>query len=312
MPDRLTLRNLEIFVAVCECGGVTAAAHRLRISQPSVSQAIRDLENHFHVALFERRPKHMLPTDAGRKLLIHAHELLDGFDVLEHDMMAGGVETLRIAASITTGTRYLPGFLKQLSQVSSHSQELEQESGVIANDVRIKTQVRIEDSASVERAVIEGQADVGLIEGIVRSADIVSQVFAHDTLVVVAPSDTSCLPELGERDSLTPAELIRLPLLLREQGSGVRDLFEAALRAQGLPCNPIWESVSTQALIAAVEAGLGLSVVPLALAQEALMHKHIRCVQVSNLNLNRELLVIRHRRKVITPGFRMFLDGVLG
>ncbi len=310
MSDRLTLRNLELFVAVCEYGGVTAAAQHLHVAQPSVSQAIRDLENHFHADLFERRPRCMLPTDAGRKLLTHARELLDGFSSLEQEMRAGGTETLRIAASITTGTCYLPEFLRKLSQGFS----LVQITGHVDDDfseaVRLKAQVTIEDSASVERAVVAGEADVGLVEGMIRSSDINAHAFARDRLVVVAPADASCLPVLGDKNSLTPVELAHLPLVLREQGSGVRDLFEAALRTQGLPCMPLWESVSTQALIAAVEAGLGLSVLPLALVQEALRRNKIRCINVPGLKLDRELLVIHHRRKLLTPGLKAFLACV--
>lgn len=316
MSGRLTLRHLELFAAVYEHGGVTAAAQHLQVAQPSVSQAVRDLEDHFHTVLFERMPRRMVPTDAGRRLFIHARELLDGFDSLEHDMVAGGIETLRIAASITTGTRYLPRFLTALSETSraprSSRQEMPGDTETApVEEIKIKAQVVIEDSASVEKAVVSGEADVGLVEGIVRSSDIVAEVFAHDKLVVIAPADVTCLSEVDEKHSLAPEELVRLPLVLREQGSGVRDLFEAALRAQGLPCNPVWESVSTQALIAAVEAGLGLSAVPLALAQDALARKSVRCVSVPGLSLERELLVIRHRRKLLTPGLKAFLSCVL-
>lgn len=278
MAGRLTLRHLEIFRAVCERGGASAAARSLGIAQPSVSQAVRELEEHFGVALFDRISRRMDLTPDGARLLGHAREVLDDLDDLERAMGEKDAGSLRVASSVTSGTRHLPRAVARL-----------------ARDMpRLEVSVRVEDSAGVERDVLANRADVGLVEGLVHSADIVSAPFAHDELVVVAPPGRA-----GE--ALTAAGLAAERLLLRERGSGVRELLETALAERGLSVAPAWESASTEALKAAVEEGLGLSVLPLGLVGRELAEGRLRRVPVTDLELRRTLLLVRHRRKSVTP-----------
>ena len=171
MAERMTIRHLEIFAAVCDVGGVSAAARELRVSQPSVSQAVRDLEERFGVRLFDRLARRMVPTEAGRRLLAHARGVLADLGELERSMGEGAVATLRLASSITCGTCHLPGMLARLAEA--------------APDVRAL--VRVEDSRAVERDVASGEADLGLIEGLVHEPELAAEPFARDELVVVGP-----------------------------------------------------------------------------------------------------------------------------
>lgn len=278
MEGRLTLRHLEIFRAVCEHGGASAAARALGIAQPSVSQAVRELEERFHVALFDRVSRRMDLTPDGARLLEHAREVLDDLDDLERSMGEKDVGALRVASSVTSGTRHLPRAVARLADALP----------------LVEVSVRVEDSAGVERDVLANRADVGLVEGLVHSADIVSVPFAHDELVVVAPPDLASAPR-------SAAELASGRLLLRERGSGVRELLEATLAERGLTVAPAWESASTEALKAAVREGLGLSVLPLGLVERELGDGSLRRVEVADLELGRDLLLIRHRRKTVTP-----------
>lgn len=285
MAGRLTMRHLQIFEAVCACGGVGAAARALSISQPSASQAVIDLEEHFGTRLFDRIGRRMYLTDDGRRLQGYAHEVLARMDELERGMAdEAGPSSLSIAASITTGTCYLPNLLRRLREVLP--------------DVAVS--VRIQDSGSVEWAVLANEVDLGLIEGLVHADDIVAASFARDELVVVAP------PTDGPR-SLSPEELAACPLMLREPGSGVRELIDAALRERGLVAAPVGESVSTEAIKAFVEQGLGLSILPERLVSRELDEGRLARVAVSGLSLQRDLLVIRHRRKSLSRAMRELL-----
>lgn len=289
MAGRVTIRHLQIFSAVCEAGGVSAAARELGVSQPSVSQAVRDLEGHFGVALFDRAGRRMRLTEQGRTLLAHAREVLSGLDGLERAMGAAGTETLRVASSITCATRHLPGMLARLKQAAPG----------------VRATVRVADSGSVQRAVLAGEADLGLVEGLVRDADLVATPFTHDELVVIGPAARS-----GE--TLTAAGLCREPLLLRERGSGVRELLEAALTERGLAARPVWESVSTEALRAAVEAGLGVSVLPESLVTREVYEGRVARLGLKDLSLGRDLLVVRRRTRQPTPAMEALLAVALG
>ena len=152
MAGRMTVRDLELFVAVCEEGGVTAAARSLDVAQPSVSQAVRALEERFGVRLFDRMPRRMVPTEEGRRLLARARAVLGELDGLERAMEGGGGEVVRVASSITWATRLLPA-------AAVRAREL---------DPPVSVRARVMDSASVERAVVAGEVDLGLVEGIVR------------------------------------------------------------------------------------------------------------------------------------------------
>ena len=282
------MRHLELFSAVCSCGGVSAAARELGVSQPSVSQAVRDLEERIGTALFDRVSRRMDVTDAGRRLLDHAREVLDDLDELERAMGEGGASVLRLASSITCGTCHLPRLLSELR---------EREGGV-------EVRVRVEDSGSVERAVLANDVDLGLVEGLVHSDEVVAEPFARDELVVVGPPGRA-----GRR--LGVGDLVREPLVLRERGSGVRELLEAALTAHGLAVDPVWESVSTEAIRSAVEAGLGLSVLPADLVARDVAEGRLARLEVDGLELARDLLVIRHRRKAVSPAMAALLALML-
>lgn len=289
MAGRVTIRHLELFRAVCDAGGVSAAAREVGVSQPSVSQAVRDLEERFGVALFDREGRRMRLTEQGARLLAHARDVLDDLGDLERAMAdAEGSETLRVASSITCGTRHLPGVVARLAEAMP----------------RLRPLARVEDSRAVERDVVSGAADLGLVEGFVHDGTLVATPFARDELVCVASAARA-----GER--LSAAALVRERLVLRERGSGVRELLEAALTERGLSCEPVWESVSTEALLAAVEAGLGVSVLPEALVGRAVEEGRVARVELTDLRLTRELLVIRRRGRATTDGMAAFLAACL-
>lgn len=288
MAGRMTIRHLELFCAVCEAGGVSAAARELGVSQPSVSQAVRDLELWFSTALFDRDGRRMRLTEQGRLLLARARGVLDDLGDLERAMgEEAGSETLRMASSITCGTRHLPRAVVRL----------------VADAPGVRPLVRVEDSRAVERDVVSGAVDLGLVEGLVHDASLLATPFARDELVAVAPPACS-----GIR--LTAAGLARERLVLRERGSGVRELLEAALTERGLACEPVWESVSTEALLAAVEAGLGVSVLPEALVGRAVEERRVARVELTDLRLARDLLVIRRRGRTVTDGMAALLTAL--
>ena len=113
----MTIRHLKIFLKVAETGNMSLAAKQLYLSQPTVSQAIRELEEHYDTQLFERLSKRLFITDAGKELLLYSRQVLHDFDKLEQGMVsATHHETLRIGASVTVGTCLLPFFLQDLKK----------------------------------------------------------------------------------------------------------------------------------------------------------------------------------------------------
>ena len=122
----MTLRHLKIFVAVAETKSMSAAARRCFITQPTVSQTIHELEEHYHTILFERLSRKLYITEAGKNLLSHARQVIDQFEQLEQSMADDSItQRLRIGATLTVGVCLLPhilnDFQEEMPAVSTYS-----------------------------------------------------------------------------------------------------------------------------------------------------------------------------------------------
>lgn len=283
----MTVRHLKIFVAVCEAGSITGAGQRLFMAQPTVSQAVADLEKHYGVRLFDRISRRLHLTDAGRRLLPYARHIVSLFDEMEagiRDWNHGG--TLRLGASITIGNCLLPGLLQAFA----------------AREPGVEVRVRIDNSEEIEQAVLENRIDFGLMEGMAHSPQVVRRAFLEDTLALLFPPQHPW----ASREAVAPGELKTQPLLMRERGSGGREMLESALLLHGIEVEPAWESVSTQAILRAVAEGFGVTVLPLPLAREHLARGVLCTRPIAGVPLQRSLTIIHHKDKYLTDAMRRF------
>lgn len=284
----MTLRHLKIFVTVCEEGGITRAGEKLFIAQPTVSLAISELEKYYGNKLFDRISKKMHLTDAGKKLLPYAQHITAMFDELETEVKAWKkTGTIHIGCSITIGNFLMPDMIKAFKKSNQ--------------DIEIK--VMINNSDIVEKAVFDNQIDLGLIEGTTRNSQVISKKFGEDELMLI------CSPthKWKDRKSVTIEDVANEPLLMREKGSGGRELFESVLMLHGITIKPLWESVSTQALVRAVENDFGVSVLPFHLIEKELKEKSILAKSIENAVLKRNYSIIYHKNKYLTEPAKEFI-----
>ena len=285
----MTFRHLKVFLTVCECRSITAAARKLYVSQPSVSLAIKNLEDEFHVKLFDRISKKLYLTEPGKQLLEQARYLVGLYDTLESGMQNWEQEgVLRVGSSITIGNRFLPAFAQAFQKLHP----------------RMRVKAFINSSETIENMVVENELDLALIEGIPHHKKIVSSVFMDDELVVIC----AVTHPLAAKKTVTLKQLVGSDLLLREKGSGTRELFDNTLNLHGKIAEPVWESVSTQALIRAVAAGLGVSVLPYWLVQEELGAGTIRRLFVDGIEFKRHDYIIYHEDKFLSQPMRDFIE----
>lgn len=284
----MTVRHLKVFLTVCECRSITAAARKLYVSQPAVSLAIRELEDEFQVKLFDRISKKLYLTEPGNQLLEQAPYLVGLYDTMESGMKnweQGGL--LRVGSSITIGNRFLPSFVLEFRALHP----------------RIRVKVFVNSSETIEKMVVESELDIALIEGIPHHKKIVSTVFMEDELIAICANTHL----LATSDTITIEQLVESDLLLREKNSGTRELFDNTLYLYGKIVEPVWESVSTQALIRAVAAGIGVSVLPYSLVQEELNTGKIRRLSVDGIEFKRHDYIIYHEDKFLTRPMRDFI-----
>ncbi|MFT9494694.1 LysR family transcriptional regulator [Anaerosolibacter sp.] len=284
----MTLRHLKIFVAVCETGSATAAGEKLFIAQPSISLAIAELEDHYGIKLFDRISKRLQITETGKHFLQYTTHIVDLFENLEREVK--NFETmgvLRIGSSITIGNYLLANYIAEFKQ--THPQ--------------INAKVIIDNSDAIQQRVLTNQIDIGLIEGIMHSDYIIDQKFRDDELILICANNHP----FAVQQSVELFQLKKENLILRESGSGGRELFDSTMTMLGLEISPAWESTSTQAILSAVRANLGISVLPYLLVKESLDRKEIIQFRVKEIQLKRHFSIIYHRNKFLTQSAKDFI-----
>ena len=284
----MTLRHLKIFVTVYEEKSITKAGKRLFIAQPTVSFAVSELEKHYGTKLFDRISRRLHLTDAGRKLLPYAQHVVSMCDEMEagaRDWDNNGI--LRVGVSITIGNCLLPGMLKAFAE----------------NRPGIGVKIKVDNSEKIEQSVLENNIDLGLIEGLSHSSQIISGAFRDDELVLLfAPGH-----RWEARETVTPNELKNEPFLMRERGSGAREILESALLLHDIEIEPVWESISTQAIVRAVASGFGVAVLPLLLVKQHLAQGTLVTKPIEGIALKRKFVIIHHKNKYITGTMQEFI-----
>lgn len=289
--DNVNLNDFELFVAISRAGSLTAAARAVHLTQPAVSKRLQELESQAGAPLFDRLPRGVRLTEAGRTLLPHAERILALTETAESELQAlSGLQRGRLAigASTTIGSYLVPGLFGRFRR--RHP------------DVALT--LEIANTAQIQSAVLDDRLDCGMTEGFVSSDALEVEVFAEDDmLAIVAPGDP-----LLARDDLRTQDLAALPMLMREPGSGSRDVVEAALAKGGLQIEPTMSLGSTEALKNAVAAGLGVAIVSRLTVELELSTGRLMPLPIADLDIHRTLHLLRLKGKQPSPAMQAFLD----
>ena len=285
----MTIRHIRIFLAVCESGcNTTRAAQALHMSQPAVSLAVRELEQYYGVALFDRIGRRLRLTEAGERFRDYAAHIAKLFDDMEKSMRdwdAFGL--IRVGASVTVGAQFLPRYVQAF----------------YARYPGTEVHVTVAQSEHLERMIMENALDLALIEGACHTRDLVSEAYMEDELTVICPP--GLFPPGAE---LTQEQFRRQRFLLRERGSGTRELFEQVTEGAGFTVEPVWEAMSTTALVNAVISGLGVAVLPHRMVTGPIERRLVAPVTVKGLTFSRQFHIVYHREKYLTSAARAFMD----
>ena len=278
---KITLREVEVFSAVNRSGGITAAADALGLSQSAVSGALAELERRLGVNLFDRIGRRVQLNEHGRFLLPRAEELLAQAQQLEDSYAAGVPSRLRIAASLTIGNFVLPGLLGELMRANPDD----------------RYEVLIGNSRRVVEHLLDGLADIGLIEAPLTHRQLVSERWLRDELVVFARADH---PLLARPFSLS--ELAATPWVMREAGSGVRQMLESLLLPHLGWMNLLLELGSGGAVGEAVRLGLGISCASRRSIERELARGEFAVIPLPEIPMERRFYIAWHAEKRLTTG----------
>ncbi len=293
----MTNDQLRIFLKVAELESFTQAGEALFLTQPAVSLQVKTLEQGLEVRLFERKGRQVLLTEAGKALLPHARRIMEEMADARAEVgrfSEGSQGSLRIGASTTIGAWLLPPIL----------------AGFVRSFPSIRTSLSILNTHQIIFDLKTSEIDVGFIEGELTRTDsqgVNRSFLSQDRLVFV---DSSGAPHVkGVETSLE--EIRRLPLIVRESGSGTRQILENALLEKGLSLDQFSIVLTvghTGVIKKLVEMGSGVAFVSI-LSLEPSDFQFLKIVPVSDLHLSRDLWIVTPKRRM-TETARLFLDRV--
>jgi DNA-binding transcriptional LysR family regulator len=286
----MEFRHIQLFCLIMELQSVTKAARASGLSQPTVSQHLKNLESEIGVQLFHRRGRRIIPTPMGELFYPYAKRICEISEEAKTALSekSGVIQgEVRLVASTIPGQYLLPKMLKAYLQAHP----------------LVRPQVDIGDSEWALDEVKKGNAEMGFVGLATRDDTLVFDPFFTDEVILVAPPDA---PWAG-KGVISLDELASLPMVLREPGSGTGARFLKSLREGGIDPKSLMvvaQLGSTEAIIQAVKSGLGVGVVSCLAVEDELSRGSLVKIQVEGYPLRRTFYMTYPARGMLSPAAR--------
>ena len=285
----MTIRHLKIFTEVADAGGMSAAAKRLHISQPTVSQAIRELEQYYGVKLFERLSQKIYMTKEGELMLSFSRHILDSFEKMEEAMSQAGEKTsLRVGCSVSVGTCLIDDILDKAKERMPECCI----SVVVAN------------SSDIEKMILSNEIDIGIVEGILKSTELDISPVCEDELVLICGKEYHLAKEKKVKLSMLENELY----ISRESGSAERNQMERLFEENQLHLKRIFCSTNTEAIKNAVIHGRGIAVLSKRLVEKECKNGEIVILPLEGKPVVRNINSAIHKNKYKSGNVEIMMD----
>lgn len=285
---------LRVFITVADVENFTRAAERLHMSQPAVSQYIRQLEQQYGTRLFERTNTYVRLTKAGDIVYHYATQISHLYERMNHlieDMMYQAKGPLSIGASYTFGEYILPRTVATLLQKYPD----------------IEPSINIGNTQLIADLVANHQLDVGIVEGHFNEHDLEVEAFATDGMVLIASPNHRLAKGMGNTDV---KQMEKEMWIVREEGSGTREAIESVWEKLGITPKQQMIFSSTQSIKGAVEAGLGISLLSTAAIEKELKSEHISILPLKGLPFKRTFSIIT-KQPFQTKACQMFIEELM-
>ncbi len=283
----MDIRRLEVFCKVVDLGSFTRAAEASLLSQPSVSEHVRALEEHFDEKLIDRLGRRAQPTHAGKILYQYARRIIQLKDEATQaiSQFQGTLSgKLAVGASTIPGAYLLPRLIEDFK--TSYS--------------CVELMLKISGTSQIVEEVINGHLELGLVGTMWKDQRVECQpLFADDLVLMVHPHH-----EWVQRSSVLPAELLDVPFILREPGSGTRIEMTKALKGVGVECGHLQvvaEMGSNEAVRQGVRAKIGVSILSLLSVQEDIERGSLVHVPIEGLAMPRSFYLVQRRNRQLSP-----------
>jgi LysR family transcriptional regulator, transcriptional activator of the cysJI operon len=285
----MNLRHYKIFLKVCEIGNMTQAAKALYMTQPSVSQVISEMEKEYGVLLFERLNRRLFITAAGEQLRTYASHIINLSEQARKDLAElGSAGSLHVGASQTVGAYLLPQILQQY----------------LLKKPQVDLYSTVDNTQVIETLLLEDQIDIGIVEGQIQSKYIKQEKLCDDELITICGKGHA----FWDKEVVHLSDLAGWGFIIREPGSGTRDLFERIMAQSGIPWKIAGEYHNTESIKKAVIMNLALAVVPRISIIDEIQSGLLKEIHIPQLNLQRKFDIVYHKQKYITPAIQQFIE----
>lgn len=288
----MELRKLEVFCRVVELKSFTRAAAAVMLSQPTVSEHIRSLEDELGQKLVDRLGRHVEPTPVGNLLYSYAVKILRlQSDALQAIEQYGGklIGRIMIGAGSIPGTYILPGVIGRFRE----------------RYPSVKATLMINSSQQIVQDVQGGQLEIGVVGARWSERGLDCREIYSDSLSVVVSADH---PMAGKQE-ITLTELIDEPFILRESGSGTRKVVDQIFEEHGVKTSSLLEVAeigSTAAVLQAVKEGMGISIVSTMAVEKDLSRGTLVSLSVKGIKMERPFYMVRRKNRELSPAAAVF------
>lgn len=278
----MTLRHLEIFMSVYHQKSITKAAKELHISQPSVSLAIKELEEKYQTILFDRMNRQIYPTEKSHLLYNHSMQILSSLENMENEMYNDQVKSISFGCSMTLSQVFLPHFLKNLKEKYP----------------TIDFHINVNNLKEIENQLLKNEIDFALIETLPLH-QLHKIPFYQDELVIIVSKKhpllkTNNLKELENYDYYS-----------REKGSSIYELVQSYFISYKLDIHPSIECVNPSSLIELVRYNNGFTILPSSLVKN---EKEIALIKNKDFYIQRTYHIVMHKDKKLSSIYQEIFE----
>lgn len=291
----MDIHQLRVFISVFKNKSFSKAARELFLTQPTISEHIKTLEEELDCKLFDRFGKVIIPTKEAEILYENAQEVVEKVENLKdvlQKIKSKPSGNLYIAASSIPGTYILPKLMSYFKNIYPH----------------ISIQIDISDSKSVIESLLSGQILLGIVGTRLHKSKIDYFPFMDDELVIASPN-------LIKESFIEPEEILKYPFITREEGSGTRKEMEKWLEEMGIDVEKlsiVCTLSSTDAVKEAIKNGLGISILSIHAIKDELENKKLKIIRINNYKMNRMFYIATHTARSLPHIYKLFYEFLKG
>ncbi len=290
----MDIHHLRVFVSVFKNRSFSKASEGLYLSQPTISDHIKAMEAEMNCRLFDRLGRTIIPTREAEVLYNYAMDIIEKTNNIKEVICQFKNE---IAGELIIGASTIPGTYLMPSIIASFQKKYPS----------VSFQILVSDSRETAERVLKNELLLGIVGAKLNNEKITYIPFMEDALILVSA------PSLMKSHIITLKELIKIPMILREEGSGTRRETEKILEGKGVTIEDIKIAGifgSTDAVKQAVKAGLGISILSRLSVTDELKFKTIKEIKINGIEMKRKFYIITHRKRTLPTVYKIFLEHI--